>query len=141
LPQVYNKSRPYRPERRHTTATGVLPSSQEVNLTRLPTGPSTVPIQYAADTEPQPVQSHDIEQAITPGGPPAVLTTPSPNQLEPQQEEQPKRGFISRKILKFRRRRHHPATEQAYKKSIWGNFKAILFSSWINVLLVFVPVV
>ena len=138
MPWVYNKSRPRRPERRHTTAAGALSSSPEANLTRLCTGPSAVPFQHA-NTEPQPSQSHDIEEAIAADGPPALASRL--NQHEPLQEEQPKMGFISEKILKFRRRRHHPATEQAYKKSIWGSFKAILFSRWVNVLLVFVPVV
>lgn len=137
---MYSKSRPSRPERRHTTATGVLSSSQENNLGRFHS-PLTCPIEHA-NTEPQPPQ-HDLEEAITLEVPPARLTT-SPNQVEELAVEQPnekKRGFLAGKIFKFKRRRHHPLTEQAYKKSVWGNLKAILFSSWVNVLLVFVPVV
>lgn len=45
------------------------------------------------------------------------------------------------RIFKLRNRRHHPATESAYKKSILSNLKTILFSSWVNLLLVFVPIV
>jgi len=137
---VYNKSRPSRPERRHTTATGVLSPSQENSLGQ-PPSPSTRPIEHA-NTEPH-APHHDLEEAITLDVPPARLTS-SPNQVEQLTIEQPpekKRGFLARKIFKFRRRSHHPLTAQAYKKSILGNLKAIIFSSWVNVLLVFVPVV
>jgi hypothetical protein len=51
-----------------------------------------------------------------------------------------KRGFISSRIFRIKNRRHHPSTEQAYRKSFLGNLKTILFSSWVNVLLIFVPV-
>jgi hypothetical protein len=95
---------------------------------------------HHANTEPQPGQPHDVEQAMTLDAPPLTI----PNPLQPFDEPPPgakKKGFIARKIFRLRHRRHHPATAQAYEKSIWGNLKAILFSSWVNVMLVFVPVV
>jgi hypothetical protein len=135
--QVYSKSRPGRPERRHTTATGVLSPSQDNELGRFPS-PAAVPVHHA-NTEPA---RHDLEEAITLDVPPARITS-SPNQVEQLrvEPEAKKTGFLASKISKFRRRRHHPLTEQAYKKTFWENLKAIIFSSWVNVLLVFVPVV
>ena len=136
--KVYNKTRPpIRPERRHTTATGVLTPSQENSLGPL-SSPATHPIEHA-NTEPQPPR-HDLEGAITVEVPLPPITANQSPQL-PAEQRASKQGIFLGRILKFRRRRHHPLTEQAYKKTVWGNLKAIVFSSWVNVLLVFVPVV
>ena len=140
---MHNKPRP-RPGRRHTTATGIRPS-QEEDLTRLSSSPVTHPIhsvQHAA-SEPVDVPS-DIEQAIpqesTPPRPGMTSAPPiQPFDVAPQSAKEG--GFLGQRWFKLKNRRHHPATEQAYRKSLWGNLKTIIFSSWVNVLLVFVPVV
>jgi len=143
---VYNKPRPHRPERRHTSATGVNLSSQEdSNLARLTSSPSIRPPIYA-NTDSQIPESpengtSDIEQqAITSHTSPSVTTT-VPEQFDTEATNRKKRGFIAGRIFKLRHRQHHPATESAYRKSILSNLKTILFSSWVNVLLVFVPIV
>jgi hypothetical protein len=134
---VYNKNRPHRPERRHTTATGISPSRDQ-DLTRL-TATQSNPLRLA-HTEVESPPPHDIEQPITLVVPP---NSPRPqfSQLTEERGNIKKSRFLFERIFKFKQRRHHPATEQAYKKSLFDNCKTILFSSWVNVLLVFVPVV
>ena len=130
--QVYNKARPHRQlRRRHTTSAtgGVIAPSADGPISYLPTNPGPEPPIHAA-TEPAPHSHDDIQDAIELGSP--------ASQEHPDAQ---RKGFLAGKIFKFRRRRHHPLTEAAYKKSIWGNLRAIIFSSWVNLLLVFVPVV
>lgn len=144
---MYNKPRPHRPERRHTSATGVNLSSQEdSNLARLTSSPSIRPPIHS-NTDSQILESHetgtpDIEQqAIAPTHTTPSATTSAPEQFDTEPTNGKKRGFIAGRIFKLRNRQHHPATESAYRKSILSNLKTILFSSWVNVLLVFVPIV
>jgi hypothetical protein len=138
--QIYNKPRPSRAQRRHTTSTAVLTPGQDDYIAALP---PVIPIQHAS-TEPQASGNTDVEQAVTLDVPPMQMTE-SPAQVQSVDGERSKEektiGLFARQIVKIRRRRHHPSTEQAYRKSAWEILKAIIFSSWVNVLLVFVPAV
>lgn len=113
-------------------------------MARLATSPN-IPLPVHANTDSRVLDSSqigtpDIEQqaiALSSSGP--SITT---DQIQPfDTNDAKKRGFIMARIFKLRNRRHHPATESAYSKTILANLKTILFSSWVNLLLVFVPIV
>ena len=129
--QVYNRRRP---QRRHTTAAG---GTGEIDLTRLSSSPFPFPTEQSTSNLP-------LQRPITfpvSADQQAPQQTQSASQLEQDRPAPEKKGFFARKWLGYKQHRHSPVTERAHKIGLLGNLKAILFSSWVNLLLVFVPVV
>ena len=136
------RNRP-RPRPRRHSATDVIRPSTRGSPPPLSISPSTLRTDRAI-TEPSQLPTLELvgipEHEIQPEAP-RPINSPQPQDLDLERGQPRKKGFLARRLSKLRNGPHHPSTEQAHRKSLRGTLKAILLSSWVNVLLVFVPVV